>query len=630
MRHTYFSRLFLSFLGMTFLFVVMLLTTAFSFFSGWISQYSEQNLRRLATLGVHAILDAIDITEIRETFNSQTATTTSFEEELSEYLQARAHSLGQQMEARVTLIASDGKVIADSDYDPRTLDNHGNRNEVRHAFAGESFIEKRWSTTQKQRILYIAVPIPKRLPDVHTKAIPTLPVELSKMIPSVLRIAVPMGHIESELHYRNMEIFLVSLPIWLGTLLVGAWLLSRYFAQPMRQLAEDMRSIAHGNLNTRLRSGHSVEFQEVDESVHSLIEEIRKSYQSLEEQRHTLENILNAIREPILVMDSQANISFANSEFHCLCCSWSDDHTSNQDAHRLLHHPDFDKLLQTVDEKKNPNPDSAETIFEWDGKTILARVGLIPQNLLRVCTFSDVTQVIELANIKRDLVNSVSHELRTPLAAIQGFVEMLQDDEQNDSRRHYLEIIHRHCMRLSRLIDDLLTLGEIENKCYKLEYAKVNLSKIVGEIQILLESRLHEKALTFESEIQPDLTFEADPFRMEQMLLNLLDNAAKYTMSGSVGIRAKREGQWIQIEVHDTGIGMTEKDCQRIFDRFYVADKSRSRRLGGTGLGLSIVKHIVLLHHGQIIVKSQIDIGTTFRILLPATTTEAIPQGSPH
>jgi two-component system phosphate regulon sensor histidine kinase PhoR len=237
-----------------------------------------------------------------------------------------------------------------------------------------------------------------------------------------------------------------------------------------------------------------------------------------------------------------------------------------------------------------------------------------------VVTLYDVTEIQNLARIKRDFVLNVSHELRTPLTAIKGYAEALEDDV--DARtRSYAETIIRHTDRLIRIVEDLISLATLEEKGLAYEPERVSLKEIAENVVGIFEPKAKEKNLDLRLEAAADLPpIAGDPFRLEQMFVNLVDNAVKYTEKGSVWVRLEKEGAGVVVEVGDSGIGIPADDQGRVFERFYVVDKSRSRKTGGTGLGLSIVKHIVLLHGGRIDLQSSPGVGSRFRVYLPLAT----------
>ena len=234
-----------------------------------------------------------------------------------------------------------------------------------------------------------------------------------------------------------------------------------------------------------------------------------------------------------------------------------------------------------------------------------------------VVTLHDITEFRALEKTKRDFVVNVSHELKTPLTAIKGFVETMEPraDEEN---RAYLEIIRRNTDRLIAIVEDLLVLSQLEAPDAKIAGERVDVRAVAENILKMFERRAGEKGISLAFEAPPDLpAIQADPVQLEGLLLNLVDNAVKYTDKGSVTVRlGTRTGRFL-IEVEDTGIGIDADHLPHIFERFYVADKSRSKKLGGTGLGLSIVKHIVLAHGGAVSVRSRLGEGTVITVDLP-------------
>jgi two-component system phosphate regulon sensor histidine kinase PhoR len=234
-----------------------------------------------------------------------------------------------------------------------------------------------------------------------------------------------------------------------------------------------------------------------------------------------------------------------------------------------------------------------------------------------VVTLHDITEFRALEKTKKDFVINVSHELKTPLTAIKGFVETIVPRAEEENRP-YLEIIRRNTDRMIAIVEDLLTLSQLEERGMKIEKSEVHVRPLAENILRIFEKRALEKGLALVLEAPTDLpALRADPLQVEGLLLNLVDNAVKYTDKGSVTVRlAAREGR-LAIEVEDTGIGIDSGHLPHIFERFYVVDKSRSKKLGGTGLGLSIVKHIVLAHQGTVSVKSRLGEGTTISVLLP-------------
>ena len=231
--------------------------------------------------------------------------------------------------------------------------------------------------------------------------------------------------------------------------------------------------------------------------------------------------------------------------------------------------------------------------------------------------FAEITDRVDLARKKQEFQANLIHELKTPLTAVSGFIEALEEENLSPEGKSYLAIIKRNTGRLNRLIEDLARLSELEEVGEKLEKERVNLAEIVQSVVKIYGPQAAKKGLTLKVNQEPLATIEADPFLLEQLVINLVDNAIRYTEQGGITISLQNKNQGVEMEVADTGLGLAEEQLPRIFERFYVVDKSRSRKTGGTGLGLAIVKHIILLHQGKISVRSAPGEGTAFTVWLP-------------
>ena len=240
-----------------------------------------------------------------------------------------------------------------------------------------------------------------------------------------------------------------------------------------------------------------------------------------------------------------------------------------------------------------------------------------------VVLFHDITQLKQTDKVRRDFVANVSHELRTPLSILRGYIETLLDNPQTSDKElsRILRVMERHSKRLGLLVDDLLTLAHLESRSAGLQFSAVQLAELFQSVIRDWEKKLAEKQLKVVVDLSPDArTIRADETRLHEVLYNLLDNALKYSReNGEIRLRAVQRGPEIVLSVTDNGIGISKDDLPRIFERFYRADKARSRELGGTGLGLAIVKHIAQLHGGRVEAESELGKGTTIRVILPVT-----------
>ncbi len=260
-------------------------------------------------------------------------------------------------------------------------------------------------------------------------------------------------------------------------------------------------------------------------------------------------------------------------------------------------------------------------------RTLAIRVTPVGKDLPgSAAVFHDVTELRRLEKVRKDFVANVSHELRTPITAIRGYAETLQSGALKDLEvaPKMVEIIHRQSERLSELVEDLLELSRLESREVELRLGPVSLAEATARAAETVRPKAASKDIHLELHLPQDLMVQGDGRAVEQVLLNLLDNAVKYTpVGGRVDVTGTREGERCTVRIQDTGVGIEPKHLPRIFERFYRVDKGRSRDMGGTGLGLSIVKHLVGAMHGEVKVESQPHVGSVFVIFLPVAIPEA-------
>lgn len=339
-----------------------------------------------------------------------------------------------------------------------------------------------------------------------------------------------------------------------------------------------------------------------------------------------LEVIVSEMETGVIVVDDKKKVLYANPFFTKTFSAEGD-----LNGKRLADIVNDETLLKTIDNvfsSKKGQPKEI-TIQGSMNRVLEARLVPFSMNTSRVVIgfFRDVTEEKRVEAIKRDFVANVSHELRTPLASIKGYAETLLDGAMNEPEtlKNFLSIINRHAGRMAVLIEDLLTLSMLESHHLPLKLEPVDVKALIINVIQGFEKNARDKGLKLTADISDDIpSVTADRVRLEQVMVNLIDNAIKYTNSGAVRItanmpacRADRADNMLRVDVEDTGIGIPEKDIPRIFERFYRVDKGRSRELGGTGLGLAIVKHIIQVHNGKIWVKSALGKGTTYSFVLP-------------
>ena len=500
--------------------------------------------------------------------------------------------LGKTVQTRITIVNAEGVVLADSDEDPGRMENHRFRPEIFQALQGEMGRSIRLSPTIKEEMLYVALPLGK-----------------DGNISGVVRVSLHLKDIDKLLSELKAKIALV-VAVMTVLLLFFAFLFSQSISRPIKKVITASRKVASGDFSLRVVLKSRDELQDLAESFNAMTAELRTLFTELANQKEELKSIISSIHEGLIVLDKSGKILLSNESMKKIAESELMD---GRFYWEVIRASKFDELMNRIREKR----ESSAGEVELNEKIYLCNAAYLSSQEQTVVTFHDLTEMKKLERIKKDFVVNVTHELRTPLTAIKGFVETLEE-ELDKEKQNYLRIIKRNADRLSHIVEDLLSLEELEEKGIRLEREEVNLKELAENVLKIFEQEARGRGLSLRLIADERLPLiQADSFRSEQMFVNLLDNALKYTEKGGVTIVLRAKESEVAVEVQDTGIGISEEHLPRIFERFYTVDKARSRRLGGTGLGLSIVKHIVLLHGGKIQVKSELGLGTTFNVTLP-------------
>lgn len=503
---------------------------------------------------------------------------------------------GRQAQTRLTLIDRQGKVLADSQKDPRLMQNHSDRPEIATALSGRARSEIHYSFTLKENMLYFAMPL-----QINGKTV------------AALRLSLFFKDIEHEFSPWRGKIT-AALLVLLCLSMLFSYILSRNLALPIRDLAQAARHVASGNLDSHVQSLRRDEIGQLTADFNAMVDSQKNMVEKLQHSQQELETILTSISDGLLVIDAQERITRAGPRF---CRLIGDPNPLGKPYWEVLRQSAFDELVKKTDGKQ-----AVHAEIEINQRLFLASLSPLPANGGTVVTFHDLSETRRLEKQKKDFVANVSHELRTPLTAIKGYAETLIEESSGDVRK-YLDVILRHTDRLIGLTADLLTLSELEEKNLQPQMDPIDWPEMLARIRGLFEKKIREKHLTLDISLPEDLGdfyFRGDPFRLEQMFINLLDNAVKYTEKGGITIRFSTAAGRLLIQIRDSGVGITTEHLPRLFERFYVVDKARSRQSGGTGLGLAIVKHIVGLHNGEIEVQSTPGTGTVFTVAFPLLT----------
>ena len=530
--------------------------------------------------------------------------------------------------ARVTLIASDGRVLADSDEPSARMENHLDRPEVMAAIHSGRGQATRFSRSVHRDLFYYAQGVAATGGTV------------------ILRLSVPLVDVASGFsRFRRDFLGIAALSFALASTVAVLW--ARGIARHLRQMVVFARSVSQGKMPPGLAATSGDELADLAVALNGMATDIQDMLQQLEEEGRRFRTIVENMAEALLVLDRHSRISFVNSAAEQFL-GLQRDAVLGHTPLEVVRSYELDDLLKKA--SRQPGGATAEITLVHPRRRILAGTAAAmrdPQGSIQgiILAFRDVTQLKRLEEIRMEFVLNVSHELRTPLTAIRGYAETLLDGglEDRENAKKFLEVIHRHSERLGRLLNDLLELSNIELERTPLQLRPVAVPEAARQVATLLASQAEKKQIRLVTAVPEDvLPVLADRDRLVQILVNLVDNAIKYTPEGgTVTITARRvsglaeptatphqgvPGPSVEIAVMDTGIGIPQKDLPRLTERFYRVDKARSRELGGTGLGLAIVKHLVAAHGGTLSIESKLGDGTQVRIAIPAGSAVFTPS----
>ncbi len=501
-------------------------------------------------------------------------------------------SVGRDTQTRITVIGIDGSVLADSEKEPRDMENHFFRPEIQASLRGEKLMSIRPSTTLKADMMYMSIPL-----------------RAEGRVVGALRLSVFMKEIERLLGALRVKLFRIVGVVTLLSLVL-AFFLTRSVTGPVREIIDASKRVAGGDFAVAVSTRRSGEFRDFALGFNTMTGRLKDMFGEIRVQNEEIRSILASIREGLCVLEGDARIVLCNASFRRIAGS---------DAPEGRHFWEVVRSSTAAEIVRNARGGGAESSGEVGiGERIyLCSVSRLAAADRLVVTLHDITELRALEKTKKDFVVNVSHELKTPLTAIMGFLETIEPRAEEENRP-YLDIIRRNTDRLIAIVEDLLVLSELEERGSRIDKTEVDLKPLTESILKMFEKRANDKGLLLSLEASPELpAVRADPGQMEGLLLNLIDNAIKYTDKGSVTVRLASREDGLAIEVEDTGLGIDADHLPHVFERFYVADKSRSKKLGGTGLGLSIVKHIVLAHKGTVSVKSRVGEGTKVTVGLP-------------
>lgn len=521
-------------------------------------------------------------------------------------LNKQVRDLSVDHQIRITLILPDGRVIADSDEAYDQMENHADRQEIRKAYEGDVGSSSRFSYTLNLEMLYVAVPI----------------VDQNKII-AVVRTSMPSSHLQQTLHTIYRKIGFAGLLVMIIAGIIG-FLYIYFLNKPIQTIKQGALLFGEGDLSHRIYITKPEELKTLADSMNQMADQLLYRIEMISNQRNELEAILSGMVEAVFVVDANEHILRIN---HAMSRLFKIDplDTIGKDLQAVVRNIGLQRFVRRTLNTEQPQEEEFIVINECEC-TVQAHGSLLKdahQNTIGgLIVLNDITRQKALENMRKEFVANVSHELKTPITAIHGFVETLREGAIHDKKKapEFLDIIIRHTERLNTIIEDLLDLSRIEDS----GKSEITLSRlpVLQVLQVaagICQSKADEKHIRVQLDCKPGLEANMNAPLLEQAMVNLVDNAIKYSPEESlIMISAQKIDGKISIRVLDNGSGIPAKDLPRIFERFYRVDKARSRNLGGTGLGLSIVKHIAQAHGGAVTVESKPGEGSTFTLSIPA------------
>ena len=507
--------------------------------------------------------------------------------------------------SRMTLIAADGTVLADSAADPSFMKNHNSRPEVMQAREHGVGSSRHESDAVDDSFLYVAVTVPNSDGE-------------------VLRSAVSLDRVDDAVGSAQRIIMIAALLLIL--LFAGAsWILSGRLVQPLERLRRQANRVATGDLTGRVASTQILEIDAVGDSFNLMTAALEESLEAQERSGLRLEAIMSGLADGVVLTDDSGQVLRLNQTAAEMFDVAEEGAVTGQPFLQVARdHEVWDVLRTALQNNTMPSVTVAYGLRRISLQ-VSARTVAGANERLGLVVLRDVSDLHRLENVRREFVANVSHELRTPLTSIRALVETLESGVVNDPDvvRDFLGRIVGEVERLNALVEDLLDFARLEAGRSPLETENVDIGEVVRKGAERLAPQIDRAGLTLSIDISPDLPEIAiDIKRVEQVLLNLIHNAIKFTPSGGrIDIRVGRDGSMILVKVSDTGVGIDPGEQGRLFERFYKSD--RARRSEGTGLGLAIAKHIVQLHGGDISVESVPAQGSSFVFTLPVSGKKA-------
>lgn len=507
-----------------------------------------------------------------------------------EEIQKQIIDYGRELNLRITLIYPDGKVLADSHYEPEKMENHLLREEVQAALLGKPRVFKRFSNTLKETMYYYA-----------------LLIEGDKRI--ILRVSF-FTKLYSNLYKEVYRYLLIIFIFLLLSGIVLSFLFSSRISENFLKIHLFLKELSLGEFKNRIFLKKPKEFRELSGLLNRTAEKLEETFQREKQEKEEIAHIFENIKEPIAIIKEDGKVSYANNAFLNLFLKES---FSDLYYFQILNNLNVLKILEKHLEDK---VDVEEEIKIEDKyfKFILKHLPNLSESLI---IFYDVSSFKEVIRIKKELISNISHEIKTPLTVISGYLEILEEDLKEEEAEK-VKKIKNQVEKLKNLTEEMLYLSSVEEGKGGENLESLNILEPLKEAIENYKPIFEKKGLFIKFEGKKEIPeIKGNKKLLERLFLNLLDNSLKFTEKGGVLINLGQKENNLIIEFQDTGVGIKEEDLPFIFERFYVSEKGRNKEKSGFGLGLAIVKHIMELHNGKIEVISNLGRGTTFILNFP-------------
>ena len=520
-------------------------------------------------------------------------------------MERAARHIAATAETRVTIIDKEGVVLADTERSSAGMENHFNRPEIQEARVRGTGKSTRLSSTLEIETLYVAIAIRGESDTI-----------------GYIRLARPLTDVRDSMNALNWSLVQSFLLIGVLSFLV-AYIFSIRLVSPIQEMEEFTTKLQKGEYPGTLLISAADERGQLARNINYLVSELREKIDAAHEEKGKLEAAFSSMNDGVLILDGAGVIEVCNDSFSSMFPADVLDIVGKTplDAFRNIELQDALDNFSESGELLTRQIAIGREIPRVTEITICPIRGLPGNENKIMVVFHDVTRMKELEKMRVDFVANVTHEIKTPLTAILGCIETLQDGalEKEEAAREFLDVIRRHAERLNRLVDDLLIISNLELGELPLTREELFLEPVIDSLWPLIQSQAEKKGIALTKEIPSNLpAIEVDRDRVIQVVLNVLDNAVKFTdAAGSVALEISPVQDNLEIRITDTGIGIPPHDLARLGERFYRVDRARSRQSGGTGLGLSIVKHLMAAHGGSMNIRSRLGTGTEVRLLFP-------------